>query len=167
MTTYTSIKPFCEVIIPNSKCVIIHKQNNIPEILRRNGGRWEIRKKRLQPIEIVGKARMQNESWDGHENSQEISLLSIFPVNQRAQACDIKYNLDISGERLTNLLFQKLQALFVGTGDKAVVIECYTKQMVMDHCTVTITLLTSVLLATIYQKTKLLVSTCQLSLVER
>ena len=62
MTTYTSIKPFCEVIIPNSKCVIIHKQNNIPEILRRNGGRWEIRKKRLQPIEIVGKARMQNES---------------------------------------------------------------------------------------------------------
>ena len=44
MTTYFSIKPFCEVIIPNSKCVIIYKQNNIPEILRKDGGHWEIRK---------------------------------------------------------------------------------------------------------------------------
>ena len=99
---------------------------------------------------------MQHESRDGDENSQEISLLSIFPVNQRAQACDIKYNLDISGERLTNLLFQKWQALFVGTGDKAVVIECYTKQMVMDHCTVLCNYHSSdfctTRLATIYQK---------------
>ena len=62
MTKYISIKPSCEVIIPNSKYVIIHKQNNIPEILRRDGGHWEIRKTRLQPMEIVGKARMQHES---------------------------------------------------------------------------------------------------------
>ena len=62
MATYSSIKPFCEVIIPNSKSVIIHKQNIIPEIRRKDGGHWEIRKTRLQPIEIVGKARMQHES---------------------------------------------------------------------------------------------------------